>query len=464
MSIRSLSVCLMLLLVVATPFGAASGAESAVGDADQSPSRNMASEDVASPEDPEEEWERYMPTPLNQRALAREYISSRKGSVHPALSVRYSYTDNLFQEPEKEKDTVLIITPTLRLAYPAIGSESLQVASMSIAPGGLEMSRLTPALNLQYQAFLQYQANILRHHDFTDQDTDRHNLQGRINLASNGGLKLELVDVYDMNNEPYNSGVDNELDEYKSNLVSAQLVFDPKKKIWVRLNYNRFDISYDDRRNEFRDRGDNQFAGYLYFRVRPKTSLFFEFDYLEIDYDEQEVNNAKQYHYLAGIEWDVTTKTTGLFKLGYGQRNPEESGVDTQEDLLLEGQIDYLYSPKTSFYLRGTRKYNETDLDLAGYRLTNNAQFGINYKLARKVTTTCDLYYLNDKYLGTKVTADGKTEQRDDDLWGASLSLGWHPRRWVTLSVGVSYGERDSNFSSFDYEEKSAYIDISLVF
>jgi len=414
---------------------------------------------------PDVDLNEYLPTPLTQRAFSREMFSSRRGNLHPAVSLREFYTDNLFRlDKDTETDWVTVVTPAIRLAFPAIDRQSFQLGTFNIAPGGLEFSRFTPEQTRRYQAFAQYRVEVRRHKNFSEEDHERHFIEGQLQYKAPRGLQLEVADSYVDSADPYGTGVTADLDQYRSNLFAGRIGWDNGRKLRLRGEYGYYKLDYNNDRNSFRERADQSYVAYAYYRLGSKTQAFVEFDYIDVGYVSNSANDSEIYHYLAGLEWDVTNKSNGRVKVGYGQKKPGTEGLKVQDDFIVELQFDQRLSEKTSWYLRGARKFNETDVDLTGYRLTLNGQLGLAYRMTRKLTLSLDGYLLRDDYKGSKFTIGGKTDFRVDDYVGANASIGYRFADWITVSLGGSVNDRDSNFDEFDYTELTASLDVRLLY
>jgi hypothetical protein len=192
----------------------------------------------------------------------------------------------------------------------------------------------------------------------------------------------------------------------------------------------------------------------------PKTSVYLLYEHIDIDYDQDILADSTERHYYLGLQWDMTAKSRGRFMLGYGEKDFNADAVSDQDDLLGEIQLDHRFSPKTSVYLRATRKTNESDIPGVKNILTHRAQLGLRQRLTAKLRGSIDLYYLRDSYRG-EITVDNLRGERTDDYYGAGVALGYAPLRWLNLALGYRFSERDSNFSRFNYQSNTVYLTLA---
>ena len=122
-----------------------------------------------------------------------DLFSGRTGYIHPFLSISGFYTSNLFRTESNEKsDRYAVISPGLWLALPARNQKFPDIGTLNTAPGGLSLSRFTTERERRVQGYAQYQANILRHDRYQDEDRVDHRGQGMLKFSSRGGRRWRL--------------------------------------------------------------------------------------------------------------------------------------------------------------------------------------------------------------------------------------------------------------------------------
>jgi hypothetical protein len=405
----------------------------------------------------------YVPSPLVVTDWTGGVVEARTGYVHPFISITEYYTDNLFEtDTDTEEEFFTVISPGVWVALPASKQPFLRLSTLNTAPGGLDASRLSTVTNRRFQAYALYRADIREHSSFSEENKVDQRGEGLLRYKFRGGLSLQLDDIYELNQDPYSSGIsqDRQLDEYMSNLAHLQIEYPVGPRLTIRGDYSHYLLDYDADRNSFRERDDDAFSAYLLYRMLPKTSLLLQYEHIDIDYDQDILADSTERHYYAGLQWDMTAKSRGRFMLGYGEKDfAAEAGSD-QDDLLGEIQLDHRFTPKTSVYLRATRKTNESDIPNVENIMTHRTQLGYRQRLAAKLRASIDLFYLRDSYRG-EITIDGQTDERKDDYYGAGLALGYTPLRWLNLTLGYRFTERASNFSRFDYQSNTFYLTLA---
>ena len=454
---------LLLLLTTLCPFGAAFAAEGA------SPQEPVAQEPtMAIEENPEDSLGLgavgYGSPVRSEHITSGEVFGGRTGYVHPFLSVGGFYTDNLFRTPDNEKsDWVTVISPGIWFSLPASHQKLLEINMLNTAPGGLAVSRFRTESEQRFQGYALYRADIRNNDKYTDEDRTDHRGEGLFKISLRGGLSLELVDVYEVNQDPYGTGgtTDRKMDQYKANLFNAVLAWDVSPKLMLRADYGNYSLDYDAARNDYRNRTDNSYSLYVFYQATPKTALFLQGELIQIDYDQDSGDDSDEKNYYLGIEMKVTAKTRALIKAGYGDKEFDQASHFDRDDFLFEGQVEYAFTPKTSIYLRGLQRVLETDEVGSHSILSRRAQLGYRQRIYSKLRAEAALFWLRNEYDGT-TTIGTQSGERDDDEYGGVIAVGYSPVRWGSITLGYEYRERDSNFDTEDYQADTVFVRLAV--
>jgi polysaccharide biosynthesis protein VpsM len=381
-------------------------------------------------------------------------------SIHPFLSITEYYTDNAFSSNEdKKSDFITVISPGIWLTVPVELEKISTVDTSTLSPGGMSLSRYPPDAFKRYQAYLSYVANIELHsRDSAGLNFVGHKAEGLLQYNFRGGLSLELLDQFEFSHDDFGTGISSrELDKYKTNLLSFIATYRLSERFKLRAGYANYIVRYDDDTYEFRDRDDNAFSGYIFYKFKPKTSLFVQYEFIDVQYKKDTVLNSKEYHYLGGMKWDMTAKSSGTIKAGYGFKDFNESDSEDSRDFIMELQLSHRFTPKTSMTLTASRTTNETNISTTDYILSTRIGVGYVQMLTSKLTADIQLAYTNNIYR-QDLTYNDRTDQLNDKYYTASFSLRHKVKRWLETSAGYLFSKRDSNFSDFDYTANSIFL------
>jgi polysaccharide biosynthesis protein VpsM len=373
------------------------------------------------------------------------------GYIHPYVGFQTFYTDNVYNtQNDKKSDFMLLVSPGVWLTVPRVNQKLLKIDSANVAPGGFIVSRANPSLFRRYQTYLHYGADIELFAQNSSQNTVSHTIDGLLQYNLKGGVTLEVMDKFLVSHDVRGSGTSTNLDKFTTNLGGLVIYYDTRSKMQFRFDYTNFLVNYDAARNKFRDRHDNAFSGYSFYKISPKTALFVQYEFIDIGYESDSLSNSKEHHLWGGVDWNITAKSTGRIKAGYGIKDFSRSSVDDARDFIFEAQIDYKFTPKTSIVLKALRKTNETNITTTDYMITTGG--GVDYlqRITGKLFLSARLAYWNELYK-EDLTFQGDTKEREDDIWEAGIALRYDIKEWLKFDLGYLYTNRNSNFSEFDY-------------
>lgn len=405
----------------------------------------------------------------NDGEISGDIFEKRGRLIHPSLSVGGEWTDNVFNtEPEKYDDFIWVISPEIWVSLPGSQTKKMDLAVSPKTPAGFTRSLENPEVFRQFYFYFLYGADILRHDKITEEDTESHKIEGKLQFNFRNGLTIELLDQYIDTFDPVGVASFTRHDEFEENLFNALLFYDFSEKFKLRFDFTHTYINYEERPFDEipligRDRQDLALGGHLFFKVRPKTSIFAQYRFIDINYDLDFIaNDNDEHHYFGGVEWKMSPKSKGRLKLGYGYKNFDEN-LDKDDDnfFIAEAQFSHFFSPKTSIGLTGFRRTEETTIRETDYVLTHGASIQYNQRFTEKLTGHIFASYAWDHYQG-ELTFDGETKERKEDLIRMRPSLRFEITRWLMADAAYSYTKRTSNFSIFDFDENRFSIGISI--
>ncbi len=413
--------------------------------------RSRTSTDLQIPEQPAAE---------NTPWITGDVFEKKRRHVFPFISVTFLYTDNVFNtKRKKESDFITVISPGFALKIPYAKEKLALIDSSTISPGGYIVESLSYEFFRRFQAYLSYQTEIELFSRHSEENFVKHRARAYLGVRFRGGLALELQDEFRKSRDDWGTGVSFDSEEFYSNLFTAAITYDPGRKIWLRGAYTHFYVNYDSSINRFRQRRDNAFSGEVLYKIRPKTSLFVEYEYIDVNYTKDDSLDSKEHHIYGGVRWKVSGKTEGILKAGYGKKNFRIK-IKSSRDFILEAHVNHRLTAKGAFSLKAWRKTNETNVGGAGYMFSEGISLGYTHRITSKISGLVSASYLHDKYRDV-VTADVNTRKRVDRYMRAGITLRYEYRNWLNTDLGYIYSTRDSNFSEFDYSNNTLYFRIN---
>jgi hypothetical protein len=188
-------------------------------------------------------------------------------------------------------------------------------------------------------------------------------------------------------------------------------------------------------------------ARYTY-RFNPQTSVFAQYVYDTLDYDSPGINYLVN-NPSAGITHAFTPSLNARFHLGYFWRNPESG--ETVTGPTVDAGIRHSTPRLTlDFTVQGGYAYDFFGAESLGFMKYYRGIASVGYRFTERFSSSLT---------GTLEWDEFPDEGDREDLWArAGADLAYRPWRWLTVSLGGSYGQRESNVDVNDYEEWRAFL------
>lgn len=388
--------------------------------------------------------------------VPRELFGAKGGYFHPFISATALSSDNIYNNTDKVSDWLAVYSPGIWLAVPARKDIFLNLNTNNTSPGG-HLQELDKAESFsRYQSYAMYAADINDYHNHSDLDHVKQSAEGFFQVNLRGGLSIDMFDKFLNSQDPLGTGDSGILDKFTSNLLGAIADYDLTEKFKIRLDYTNFDLRYDLIANEGRDRTDNSISPYLYYKYSDKTSLFFQFQYIDLDYKLNDIQDSKQYYTYAGMNWRPSGKTTLKGKVGVAVRDANLDSGDKVRPAL-ELTADYKMTGKTTAQVFLAQKIDESTVSTSDYSVDKTINFAFTTQFTAKIGARLQFGYMKSNF-------EGGTLDRDDDIYNASLIGAYALKEWLKAEAGYQYQDRDSSIDSYDYSTNQLFARVSTGF
>ncbi|MBC2717944.1 MAG: outer membrane beta-barrel protein [Desulfobacteraceae bacterium] len=440
-------------------------------------------------------------TTQDEGSISGDIFEKNRSYLHGFFSVAESYTTNLYKtDKDPESCWATFLTPGIWAAVPSTTKRSVEIITANASPGGLAINPFNPSDKRPFQAYLLYSPQFEFYHNkdnsgiFEDQDVKKyynqdsldrttHRMDAYLSYHSGNMLFLRAMDQYKISYDAFSERAYFIEDKYKSNLFNIAGTLDATHKLRLRLDYSNFDLNYTDKINSNADRTDNSIAAYLFFRLTAKTSAFVEYEFADINYDTSD-KDSQEHRYFAGLRWEMTGKSSGQIKGGFGEKTFDTTTSilpDTdlkksdisESNWMAEIQIDHNFNSRTNLTLNAYRRYDEVlehrydygDFQnfYADYTLAHFFGFRINRDISSKIHLFLDTSFFLDEFKGSHVDyRPGYDEERKDTEFAVSPSINFDIYKWMTLNAAYIYTDHDSNYPGHDYIDHTFFVRASL--
>lgn len=384
-----------------------------------------------------------------------DLFGGEKGMLHPFLAVVTTYSDNIFNESTNEKsDFTTSVSPGMWLSYPGTKVQLTPTTSATTTPGGSAADRQKDEFSTPYQTYLMYKLDRNTYFDHSDASLTNHLFNGVFQYNTPGGLALNLADEYKKNQDPYATGLSTSKDVYQTNLVDLLASYELSELFNVRAAYANYVVDYDGETNAGRNRADNSISAYLFYKFKPKTSLFTEYKYVDVNYDRTIISSSKNNFLYGGVNWAATEKSNLKLKVGVVEKDFADPNLTDFNNVVGELTASQKITESTNLNLVAAREVKETVTPGVDYTIGHRLAATYMQAVTPKLTGSMMLSWAEDLNNGN-LTVDGVTKEKQDTMYAFSPGLDYMLTDWLVAGATYSYNKRDSNFDSSDYTNNS---------
>ncbi|WP_197411256.1 outer membrane beta-barrel protein [Colwellia sp. TT2012] len=280
-------------------------------------------------------------------------------------------------------------------------------------------------------------------------------------LKINSAFKLSYKDeIEEPGSNNSSSLFIRQFNQTKIKQATAKFYYGSKQSIGqLVLGLDHRENRYTNNLQGYRDVDRNSITGTFFYRIAPKTRLLFQASMGNYNYiikSQFPDQSSKENFYLAGIEWDITAKTSGTFKLGYQGKNFEQKVYNDISGLSY--MLDMTWKPNTysTIEIGASRMTRESSQRLTSAFVTNsytaNAEHEITPRTKLKASYTVD----SDDIVSIR----SRTDKRHKLVLGVEHSL----LTWLNIGIDYQFIERNSDLEIYNYKTTSIGLSLTTRF
>ena len=395
------------------------------------------------------------------KGITADVFGDKGGYFHPFLTVETIHSTNLFYTDTNESGGyTTTISPGIWIALPESREKLMSLSTSGAAPGGVEYSHMQADSSRRMQTYFLYSPSFVYYSNESKYNHTDHKVEGLFTYNFGFDLALEIFDQYNIKSNINDDGIGRKLDEYQDNVFTVVASYSPSPKFTFRVDLSNYFIKFDKTINEFRDRKDNSVDFYVFYKFRPKTSFFVEYERTNIDYDHLSANDSNENRYYTGIDWEISAKSKGQFKLGWLEKNFDTNDNRDEEDFSMEAQIQHTFTPKSAMSLNAFQKYHETSMANSFFIKTQGVSGAFLLRFSQKWSGAINASYSRNTYEGSDL--NGTVSERRDNVFGIGPAVKFDAKKWLVFEGGFHYTTRNSNYSIYDYDNEIIYLRMKI--
>jgi hypothetical protein len=370
---------------------------------------------------------------LSERAEAEGNMRLGKMEIHPFVSLKEVFSDNIYSTPaDLKRDSITVATPGVKLQWP-FGMHRLEA---------------------------EYYAVDSRYGTYKGENTTDHHAKGLLGLKLGSLFSLSAGGAFDKGHEPRSSSATGFIEVFRTNTGSASAAYQLTGKSKIQLDYSRY--AWNFMTSNFRDRDEAIMAGYLYYRFLPKTSAFIEYERKAVDFTEATttLDNAMD-SLLLGLTWEMTGRSKGTIKGGRTSKDFKDPAIKDFSVWTWSVDLSHKFSELTSLSLVGSRQVNETNWYGTAYFITTGAYGELKHAFMSKMSLLLRGSYGTDRFSNA---VPPETEVREDKTRMLGAGLRYTMKDWLEFGADYNKRNRDSNRNTNDYHETQYILSANMAF
>jgi len=354
--------------------------------------------------------------------------------IHPYVSVRETWSDNIYSNATLEKsDHYTTTTPGLRLFLPF----------------------------RMHEAGAEYNATVNQYNTYNKENTTDNNTSGYLNFKFGSLIGLKVQDVYAKGHEPRGFSSTGFIEKFITNNAFASVTYGLADLSKIQIDHTKTTWEFQD--SIFRDRTEDSSSVYVFYRFLPKTSVFLEYDRKNVNFDQTDVlhnlDDSTVTSTFVGLTWEMTSQSKGTVKAGRLAKDFSDAGVKDFSGSAYSIDVQHQFSEYTSLQLVGQRAVNETNLLGSRYVISSELFGEYRHRLTHKVGGLVRGSYGKALYSDAITPA---TIARMDRVALKGAGLKYFMREWLEFSLDYNVKSRVSNFSVNDFDEKTYMVSVSM--
>jgi len=350
-------------------------------------------------------------------------------SVKPILNVISKYDDNIYQQSvNKQGDTILKVSPSIDVL-------------------------IDDGLN-------QYKLDIDLNSGIYSKNSDDNYLDSNVDFSAHFELsqrhRFDVLTSVSSQTEPRGTGVTEGVGSalpepltFKDDSIGGKYEFGALSSV-ARISFEAKAESkkYDNFRNvsKYRDNSSTKLGSSLFYKMDSATDLFVVVSRDDIKYDHIEDNSTSRdsidNKISLGVQWGMTSVTTGIVKLGYQKKSFGDDLRENFSGLSWEAEVEWQPLTYTSIAFETSRSAKDPT---AQGDYVNQSVYGATWKHKwnQKLSSSLGVSFSKDIYTGI---------DREDEIVMASVSFSYLIQRWLEAGVFIDIkdNESTSEVMSFD--------------
>ena len=365
-------------------------------------------------------------------------LAQSAGGLSLNASVLTGYDDNVLRRSAASSDRTIKFLPELKLK----------------------------SLYGKHQFYFGYNGGFTSYSDNSSLNYDDHNLSLRALFDHSRRFNSELQLTYqDKIEQPGTTNavstlVTNEFNQFSNKNALASFFYGSRKSIGqFVLAFDVDDREYSNNQQEFRNVERQRIKGTMFYNLGLKTRVLFEARVAAFDYtSEQQLADQSNHEntYFAGVEWQVTAKTSGIFKIGYQSKDFETQQFSDLTGLSYILNMDWSPFSYTQINVGARRETKESaQLGVGGF-LDTSYSIMMSHEMSAKTEFFASYFRSKEDITSSQSRTDRRAK--------INLGIAYRLNSWLILELDYRHQKRESDIELLKFSANAVELSLSSTF
>ena len=260
---------------------------------------------------------------------------------------------------------------------------------------------------------------------------------------------------------------DKDMRTRQTGFLDAGYQIHPDWRILGKVDY--VDVDYQERKRLDRESSSGLLEVQYHNTLNTRIGLQGKYtsnDLNDTEIDGVSISNDYDETTLSGVlYWEGSAKSALELRLGYTDLNYDDLNFRDFNGFSGRFLYHWILTGKTRLDIDAWREPSNMNDEIQDYVLSSGVSIKPTWEATRKITVVGTLSYEHDDFKARNDILDALGEQtRKDDTWLISIQGRWTPRRYLNVSLGYRYENRDSTVDFREFVDHQVDANVKFTF
>jgi len=231
---------------------------------------------------------------------------------------------------------------------------------------------------------------------------------------------------------------------------------DSVAKLKFSIGQERFRYKTRREQSQLLDRVDNEALISFDYLLSGKTYFAVDFAYTQSDFEHNNQLNKDIYGLLAGMKWQSTAITQLQALVGYQELTFEDQSRASDHGFKWRIDINWQATRFMKLNINTQRNYETANRIADSYRVVDSTSLQVTNQFTDYFQTSATIGFKQEEIVYLNNTDN-------EDYFYSELKLNYQRNDWLTVFMGVTFKELESNINQLNYQGHSLSLGFNVI-